>query len=86
VFNTNVLNTVVGLTYYRQVPTDIDQYWDYSGTVRGRLCGLLAHRGDTLHQWGEIWHGGIHFGRVFHVRFQPKLMLGAGVWCNMGPL
>jgi len=26
--------------------------------LRGRFWGLSPHRGDTLHQWGEIWHGG----------------------------
>jgi len=24
----------------------------------GRFWGFLPRRGNTLHEWGEIWHGG----------------------------
>ena len=26
--------------------------------LRGRFWGFSSRRGDTLHRWGEIWHGG----------------------------
>jgi len=26
--------------------------------LRGWFWGFSPHRGDTLHRWGEIWHGG----------------------------
>ena len=26
--------------------------------LRGRFWGFSPRRGDTLHRWGEIWHGG----------------------------
>jgi len=25
--------------------------------LRGRFWGFPPRRGDTLHRWGEIWHG-----------------------------
>jgi len=26
--------------------------------IGGRFTGFSLRRGDTLHRWGEIWHGG----------------------------
>ena len=29
------------------------------GSVGERFWGFSPHRGDTLHLWGDIWHGGV---------------------------
>jgi len=30
--------------------------------LRGRFWGFSPRMGDTLHRWGEIWHGGGDLG------------------------
>ena len=27
--------------------------------LKSRFCGFSPRMGDTLHRWGEIWHGGV---------------------------
>ena len=54
--------------------TDYRQHWAQRNApvfklLRGRFLGFSPHMGDTLHRWGEIWHGG--GDRILHAKFHP---------------
>jgi len=52
--------------------------------LRGRFWGFSPCRGDTLHRWGEIWHGGGDPHRCNDNGIGPKTEIFTDIWPKCG--